>query len=338
MRATSEYNDHRYYLHSGWVDLLIQAGRNYQVELESLNSYQELLESSLKHPDIRVVQKFHQELIENSQFDLSIEAAKCATPLTFDSFSVALWSSQTLHQCLQNLCDYFIVLAPQAHLSLVEDGDNTELWIINNRTPDSYTVTQTGISLVVCLILEMLRTLNQGQSVPCRLYAPFHHYPQALVDKFCQRYRVPDIEKGPIRKIVFHREALKAVSPFAHEQLMEHNLLRVKEQAAKLSKNDIRLQVCRVLDELETLRGINVDLVAKRLLTSSRTLNRRLADAQTTFKTLLNNYRLEKALTLLKNPNNNMTEIAFQLGFSELSSFTRAFKRWTGESPSEVSP
>jgi AraC-like DNA-binding protein len=39
------------------------------------------------------------------------------------------------------------------------------------------------------------------------------------------------------------------------------------------------------------------------------------------------------AINYFKDPGNTLTEIAFLLGYSEVSAFNRAFKRWTGQSP-----
>jgi AraC-like DNA-binding protein len=68
---------------------------------------------------------------------------------------------------------------------------------------------------------------------------------------------------------------------------------------------------------------------------SSRTLQRQLQSAGTTFTTLLNEIRQDLAQKYLREQHNNITEIAFLLGFSESSAFSRAFKRWMGTSPSE---
>ncbi|WP_414477928.1 helix-turn-helix domain-containing protein [Photobacterium damselae] len=76
--------------------------------------------------------------------------------------------------------------------------------------------------------------------------------------------------------------------------------------------------------------------IASYLGISFRTLNRRLAEAETSYRSILQEYRLEKALNLLNNDKINMAEIAFRLGFSDLSTFSRAFKRWTGECPSKL--
>jgi len=72
---------------------------------------------------------------------------------------------------------------------------------------------------------------------------------------------------------------------------------------------------------------------AARLKMSVRTLNRVLAAEGTTYRAVLNQLRAEMAARHLANPRTSIGEVAFLLGFSELSAFYRAFKRWTGKTP-----
>ena len=74
---------------------------------------------------------------------------------------------------------------------------------------------------------------------------------------------------------------------------------------------------------------------AQALHMSARTLHRNLRAEGATFSGLLNQLRREQAVQYLENPRISITEAAFLLGFSELSSFYRAFKRWTGVTPAE---
>jgi AraC-like DNA-binding protein len=75
--------------------------------------------------------------------------------------------------------------------------------------------------------------------------------------------------------------------------------------------------------------------VAKRLAMSERTLQRRLAEAGTSYVDLLSEVRSDLAKDYLKSSRTSLTEIAWLLGFSEQSAFSRAFKRWTGSSPAQ---
>lgn len=75
---------------------------------------------------------------------------------------------------------------------------------------------------------------------------------------------------------------------------------------------------------------------ARALAMSERTLHRRLADEQTTFRELLDRFRHEKAVPLLASRRYSIADVAFLLGYSELSAFYRAFRRWTGRSPAQL--
>lgn len=73
--------------------------------------------------------------------------------------------------------------------------------------------------------------------------------------------------------------------------------------------------------------------VARALGLSIRTLKRRLAEEGTSFSELLDEERRQRALVLLRTPELTLEEIAVKLGYSDASSFSRAFSRWTGQSP-----
>lgn len=75
--------------------------------------------------------------------------------------------------------------------------------------------------------------------------------------------------------------------------------------------------------------------VAAAMHMSSRTLQRRLEQENTTFSDVLDRARLDVARRALATEGTTLTEIALQLGFSDLATFTRAFKRWTGMPPGQ---
>jgi AraC-like DNA-binding protein len=81
--------------------------------------------------------------------------------------------------------------------------------------------------------------------------------------------------------------------------------------------------------------GSDVAEVARAMHMSGRTLQRRLEQEGTTFSDVLDRARLEVARRALATPSTTLTEVALQLGFSDLATFTRAFKRWTGMPPGQ---
>jgi AraC-like DNA-binding protein len=79
--------------------------------------------------------------------------------------------------------------------------------------------------------------------------------------------------------------------------------------------------------------GATADDVARVLHVSVRTLQRRLSDSGTTFHEVSDAVRAKLAAEYLADPHVGIAEVAFLLGFSDQTSFNRAFRRWTGEAP-----
>jgi len=91
----------------------------------------------------------------------------------------------------------------------------------------------------------------------------------------------------------------------------------------------VRRQIARSLSQ-----GVpTMSDVASRFGMSGRTLQRRLADDGHSFQDLVDSARRELAERLLRLSDYSLAEVAFLTGFSEQSAFTRAFKRWAGQTP-----
>jgi len=73
--------------------------------------------------------------------------------------------------------------------------------------------------------------------------------------------------------------------------------------------------------------------MAELLGVSERTLQRRLADIGHSFSDVVEEFRREEAARLLARPGLHLAEVASRLGYAEQTSFTRAFRRWTGITP-----
>jgi AraC-like DNA-binding protein len=78
-----------------------------------------------------------------------------------------------------------------------------------------------------------------------------------------------------------------------------------------------------------------LERIARKLGMGGRTLQRRLAERGLVWKAVVEDVRRELALRYLNEPELPLTEVAFLLGYSELSAFYRAFRRWTGITPAE---
>ncbi len=117
------------------------------------------------------------------------------------------------------------------------------------------------------------------------------------------------------------------------ENLMRHygdlRLAALSEQGSEIEK--LRREMARALVKGES----GIDCLAKTTGTTVRTLQRRLNDAGVSYSDLLNDVRKTLALNLLENETLALAEIAFSLGYSEVSAFNHAFRRWVGQSPGQ---
>jgi AraC-like DNA-binding protein len=82
----------------------------------------------------------------------------------------------------------------------------------------------------------------------------------------------------------------------------------------------------------------NIDALAERFGMSVRTLHRRLAAEGTSYQAILDEVRLRLAQQYLAQTSLTIEQIAERLGFSDASNFRKAFKKWTGNVPSEQRP
>ncbi len=79
---------------------------------------------------------------------------------------------------------------------------------------------------------------------------------------------------------------------------------------------------------------VNQDMLASEIGMSSRTMRRRLAEADLTFQQLLDECRMQQAVLEFKaRPEASIAQVALRLGYAEHSNFTRAFTRWVGMPP-----
>ena len=136
-------------------------------------------------------------------------------------------------------------------------------------------------------------------------------------------------------RIYFDSSLLEHPSLHAEPELLQLHEKLASERVAKLERQDIVSRVYKVLGEVLETGQVSLDDVASRLDIKARTLRTRLSDADTNFNQVLADYRCNLAKRLLARTNESIDEIVYLTGFSEPSTFYRAFKRWTAQTPVE---
>jgi len=105
--------------------------------------------------------------------------------------------------------------------------------------------------------------------------------------------------------------------------------------AGELPAGDFLGSLCQALTPLVHERELTIDLGAEFVSTSERTLRRWLASEGTSWRQVVDRVRCDAALELMADPARSLMDISLQVGYSQQAHFTRAFRRWMGESPSD---
>jgi AraC-like DNA-binding protein len=140
-----------------------------------------------------------------------------------------------------------------------------------------------------------------------------------------------------VSRVSYGRSA--ALAPFRdtshrlREILAEHADLEVARYRRDDTLTDgVRAQIEKVLGE----QPPNSAAIARALGLSERTLRRRLQTEGDGFRDLVDDVRRERALSLIRDGEFNVGELAARCGFGDGAAFARAFKRWTGRVPSQT--
>ncbi len=160
-----------------------------------------------------------------------------------------------------------------------------------------------------------------------------------LESAYEQRWGCPVLFDQPTSQITLPRtlleQPLRQPDPILRRTLEDHAQAQLQILASEQSPSELIAQVsARIRQHLG--EGITrQDLVAESLGMTARTLQRRLSQQGESYQNLLDQVRQEQARSLLSATNHSVETIALRLGFSEVRSFHRRFRQWTGQSPGE---
>ena len=241
----------------------------------------------------------------------------------------AMQTAAYLGQAIRIFNQYFDVAGPIAQQIMQVDG-TVARWISRDVLLEG-PGRRVAIEEMISGNYSLCQALSQGKFVlqELRLDYPSPTGYQAYEDLF----NCP---------VLFDRDTI--------EMRFDASLLNLKLKFADPETERICEEQCRqLLERLGSTGGIvdrvrqiiyespcdrrDVDAVASKLCISSRTLRRHLANANTSFRPVLNEVREALAVDYLGSTNLSVDEISFLLGYSETSNFRHAFKQWTGESP-----
>lgn len=171
-------------------------------------------------------------------------------------------------------------------------------------------------------------------SVFTPLEVHFTHPQPSVVSHHEAYFGCPVVFDSDRDAILISAESINRTNKLGDEGITQFLQQHLDQELAQLTKTKslnerTKDTIARALSE-----GLpKMEDVARSLGMSVRSLHRRLADDGMTFRTLTEATRQELAEGLLRDERYSIAEVAFLTGFSEQSSFNRAFKRWAGDTP-----
>jgi AraC-like DNA-binding protein len=237
-------------------------------------------------------------------------------------------SSETFGEGLKRALNYQRLLSDAVNATL--DEDETGMFVGNINFTDGFR------HLTECVIIAVIKFFNyvtEGGFQPLEIH--FEHAMGGNPGEYDRVFHCPvKFEQGGNR-IYFTQATLNIPSSHAEPELLKLHEQLASEHVAKLEKQDFIAQVNRLIGELLESGKANLETVAQRLSIKPRSLRTKLADVDTNFNQLLADYRCNLAKKLLARTDESIDEIVYLTGFSEPSTFYRAFKRWVGQTPVE---
>jgi AraC-like DNA-binding protein len=249
-------------------------------------------------------------------------------PIVLGYLGFASMSAASLEQCIDLIIRFGPALTNAVSLRLVRTGEIAVL-VVDEHCPRIFGDVR-DVALLGCLVSA--RTIGcavTGRDLvrPIDVAIPEPDYYRRV------EHLVPDLRFGqPINQIVLSQADLELPLRTPDRAAMRLAVDQCEQAVQALGLNaNIEARALQLI--LQRDGPLSFDELATALHMSSRTLRRRFTESGVCFSDLVEKARGERALLLLRSPELSLDEIADRLGYSTVSNFTRAFRRWTGLTP-----
>lgn len=266
---------------------------------------------------------------------IGFQMALKAGPKTFGVLGQILPRCTTMLDAFRQVERYSGIASQGARVSVAADRKTITVSVLSSQLPPGdikRTVMLWGLTNL-CLLPERLTgVVSQPKSVSCA------HPEPSLAATRAIRERFPISFGADANELVFDRSVGDLAIPTADADLRLLLAEVMDRHLAALGPAGSFEQ--GILTVLRSMMDGNIPTLASlsaRSGMSQRTLQRRLAESNTSFQQLLRQVLREMSNELLSRENLSHGEIAFLLGYSEESAFSRAYKSWTGHPPGQLS-
>lgn len=252
-------------------------------------------------------------------------------PTSIHALGYAWLASDTLRDAFERLARFDRTVSTSDHIELREQGEFCEL-VIASRVP-GYMQPPLAMDAYFTGVLRLCRVVRDSHFSPVRVQLIHPSFGREA--DYVEAFGAPVSFDADVDMMVFDATDVNAPLAGANPELAA---MSDKVAEAYLESLDPELVSSRVRDLLVSMLPsghATQNVVAGKLARSTSALQRQLRSEGTSFQKLRDETRRELALGYLNEGRLSLTEIAFLVGFTDQSNFSRAFRRWTGVSPGE---
>ena len=194
---------------------------------------------------------------------------------------------------------------------------------------------QQGIECAFSFIVQMMNQLTRQTCLPTTVSCRFPRLGRSQDLEWHQSVRLHT--RQPVNSLTFERKQLQRAIPLANAHLLETLESYADLRLQRITSNQNLCEESRswIFKELSNSRNPTLERLANHFAMSGRSLQLKLKSKGCKYMDLLADARRSIAMDLLQDNAKSLNEISYTLGFSEQSSFTHAFKRWTGRTPTQ---
>ena len=317
---------------SGWSRVIIQSLSARGIPLQASPLAERLLRrlqgnEVMDQTTCSLLWQEAQSLSGDDWFGLNAHCADTDLPLSLQMIGLTVSASLNMSAAVNNLVRFFPLVSTQAALELRVTGDDARLLLHPRGRPHA----QHMAALVNVMGRLLLRCAQRGgiDSPDILIGVPgLTGRPPALP------WSVESVSDDTWW-VKIPRQWLDLSIPESNPGLL-HGMTGVLHGVlARGPTSDIVEKVRHAIHQGMSRGVLGEEHIAEPMSISTRHLRRLLGQHGTSYERLLDEVRRDAALRLLSDPSSSLTRIAYELGFQDPSSFTRAFRRWTGYSPSD---
>lgn len=260
---------------------------------------------------------------------LGLVVGRYARATDIHSVGFGMLAAHSVRDALQRLVRYRKALHSTLELELVREGDTEALVVL---TDISEIASIHGIDAFFASLLKFCTNL----------YGPGFRFVRVELTRSKQQpARYEEAFGCPVEfdasrnAVVIESKILDSPLASENRDLAFQSDRIIEQYIASLNPDETATKVREMLLELLPSGEASGDVIARKLNKSMSSLQRALRAEGTSYRDLLEDTRRSLAEQYIAAGKYNLVQIAYLLGFADQSNFTRAFKRWTGMSPSE---